>query len=321
LGQIRQRAQDWANWTRAISGPTGNLDQLSSSGSTVTAAGWAAQYGTDSATSVRLTVAGQSVVTATNIWRPDVVAAYPSFNSTSGFSVSANNVPPGIQDACVTALSSGNGTDKSLGCHDVWVVDPAGVSPDGRIDAAQALAGRVQVGGWAHDPDGSGQSVVTLTVDGLDVSTSATGNGRFWFDVGGINEGIRRMCVVARNAGAGRDVRVDCRYMFVPGASPVGTFDGFSQNGDKVLVGGWALDPGAPGSSHIAITYDRSFIQVVVADRWRSDIASAFPGEGPAHGYDFEMRMPRGAHELCAIAINRGAGSHTLLGCRQVIVK
>lgn len=321
LGQIRQRAQDWANWTRAISGPTGVLEQLRSSGSTVTATGWAAEHGTGGATSVRLTTAGRSVVAATNKARPDVVAAHPSFNGTSGFSVSVKNVPPGLQDACVTALSSGKGKAKSLGCRTVRVADPAGVSPDGRIDTARAFTGRVQVGGWARDPDGSGRPVATLTVDGRSIFTKATANGRFWFDVRGIKEGTRRMCVVVRNTGAGRDVRVDCRYMVISGGSPTGTFDGFSQKGDKARVWGWALDPGAPGPSQIRITYDSWASTTIVADRGRADIARAFPGEGAAHGYTFEVTIPRGAHTLCATAINRGAGSDTLLGCRQVIVK
>jgi hypothetical protein len=55
------------------------------------------------------------------------------------------------------------------------------------------------------------------------------------------------------------------------------------------------------------------------ADLSRPDIAAAFAGYGPLHGYQRTMSgLAPGKHQVCVYAINVGAGApNTKLGCRD----
>ena len=54
----------------------------------------------------------------------------------------------------------------------------------------------------------------------------------------------------------------------------------------------------------------------------RPDIAAAFPGYGPAHGFDVELTAPYGVHEVCVIALHAAgtSGPDTPLGCRTMVI-
>ena len=52
----------------------------------------------------------------------------------------------------------------------------------------------------------------------------------------------------------------------------------------------------------------------------RTDVGAVYPAFGPAHGYSTTLTAARGAHTVCAYAINVGAGTNRLLGCRSVTV-
>ena len=48
----------------------------------------------------------------------------------------------------------------------------------------------------------------------------------------------------------------------------------------------------------------------------RPDVAEAFPGFGPYHGYDANIPLPVGVHQVCVTAINTGPGAtNRSLGC------
>ena len=201
LGQIRQRGQEWTNWSRAISAPIGNLEQVSSSGSTVTASGWAGQYGWTSGTRVRLTVAGLSAETTTNIARPDVKAAHPTLSATAGFRVSLDGVPPGVQTVCVVVLSDRDAGSVNLGCSDIRVADPSGLSPDGRIDGLAAYPGTVDVKGWTTDADGVLPRKVTTYIDGAAWAAQMSSDGKFHMVIRGVPAGDRKVCTWVEQRG------------------------------------------------------------------------------------------------------------------------
>ena len=47
-------------------------------------------------------------------------------------------------------------------------------------------------------------------------------------------------------------------------------------------------------------------------------LVEAVPNYGPNHGFNaFLAGPPSGLHNVCAFALNQGAGTHSLLGCKQ----
>ncbi|MFV0317022.1 MAG: peptidoglycan recognition protein [Microthrixaceae bacterium] len=321
LPQIRQRAQEWKDWSQALSSPLGMLESVSTSGGAVTATGWAGEYAVDGPTTVRVGTAGKTVRATTNIARPDVVAAYPGLLPNTGFSITVPNVGPGFKDVCAAALSSRGAEELFLGCRSVRVADPSGKSPDGRIDTTGAHPGRLQVGGWAKDPDASGPSNTVLIVDGVARASVSTVNGRFWYNLHGIAEGARRVCIEVRNRGAGQNVWIDCTNVNVPGASPIGAYDTITNSRNRVTVAGWALDPGVTGAARVRLAVNGWALGLVNADRPRPDVGKTYFGAGDAHGWEWEVTLPNGSHTVCATALNQGAGADTPLGCRQIIAK
>ncbi len=321
LGAIRQRAQEWFVYTREVSGPVGNLEYLGSSGSTVTAVGWTHDLDGDNPVQVRLDAAGRSATTTANGPRPDVQGAYPGYPANTGFNVEVTGVPPGYNNMCVRAINQNYGNDLTFPCKWINVGDPAGTSPTGSIAAANPLTGGVELGGTVRDPNGRVQSV-KVEIDGAIVAEAALPSGDLWLArVIGITAGRRRICMIADNVGAGVNTRFDCKWVDIPGASPFGFFDGFFQDGDYVKVSGWVIDPETKGPLSVHMIYDGSTSWAIPANRSRPDVAAIYPDYGPNHGYEFEMRMSKGTHTLCAVAINTGWGANPLLGCRTVTVK
>ena len=86
-----------------------------------------------------------------------------------------------------------------------------------------------------------------------------------------------------------------------------------------IVTSGWAIDPDT--SAPIAVhAYVDAKGTALTADGSRPDVAAAFPGYGPAHGYSATLPASPGAHQVCVYGINSGPGGNTLLGCRTVVV-
>ena len=85
-------------------------------------------------------------------------------------------------------------------------------------------------------------------------------------------------------------------------------------------MGGWAFDPESDLPIQVAITTGAGR-SVVLANGGRPDLASAYPGMGPYHGYGYPVPATRGRQSVCveAIGIGNGAAS-TPLGCTTVTV-
>ena len=101
---------------------------------------------------------------------------------------------------------------------------------------------------------------------------------------------------------------------------PFGNFEVASTAPGAVVVSGWALDPDTAAPVYVHAYVDGTFGGELRADASRSDIAAAFPGYGPAHGFGRAVSVSAGRHDICLWIYNEGAGAHRLLGCRSVTV-
>jgi hypothetical protein len=107
----------------------------------------------------------------------------------------------------------------------------------------------------------------------------------------------------------------------VLGGDPTGTFD----NAIPILGGahlqGWALDADTTGPVAVHIYLDGKWAAATTADVARRDLGAAFPAMGSRHAFALDLPMASGTHQLCAYAINVGAGSvNPQIGCRTVTV-
>ncbi len=101
---------------------------------------------------------------------------------------------------------------------------------------------------------------------------------------------------------------------------PFGTLEAVRPWLRSVRVQGWAIDPDTAAPDVVQITVDGapSFTAAALP---RSDVAAAFPGYGPSHGFDAVIPAAAGSHSVCAFALNvSGGGANTLLGCRTAVV-
>ena len=131
--------------------------------------------------------------------------------------------------------------------------------------------------------------------------------------------GTHQVCVTARNTGVGSDATLGCKTVKVGAGSPFGSFDAAFAGPTSVNVSGWAIDPDTslPIPVHVYIDAAGS---AFTADGFRPDVEGAIPGYGAAHGFSGKVTTTPGTHNVCAYAINTGAGSNVALGCKTVTV-
>lgn len=105
--------------------------------------------------------------------------------------------------------------------------------------------------------------------------------------------------------------------------SPVGSLDTvntWTPSGARVQ--GWAVDTDAVGTALTVHVYvDGVATVATVANTYRPDVEGVFPGYGVNHGYDVQVPVSPGQHQICTYGISVGGGDNSLLGCRQVSVQ
>ncbi|MCW2700444.1 MAG: hypothetical protein JWQ45_1979 [Blastococcus sp.] len=337
--------------TTAALNPVGALDVVTTSGTSVTVAGWAFDVDVPTApVSVHVYVDGRvvSAVTADAV-RSDVAAAHPDAGAEHGYSWTGT-LTPGSHSVCTFAINQGRGTaNPRLGCGTVKVSEPASAlgtgSPFGQLEPIKVSGTSVTVGGWAIDPDqptapvsvhlyvdGHAAAAVTANRTRTDVGraypTAGDAHGYSW--TGTLSAGSHQVCTFGINRGAGTgNSRLGCRTVAITGTSPasvtqppVGTLDRVAASGTTVTASGWTYDldvPTMPLRVHLYV--DGAAVAAVTADRPRADVGRTQPGIGDAHGYSWSGRLAPGTHSLCTYAIDQGgAGGHARLGCRSVTV-
>ena len=254
--------------------------------------------------------------------RPDLVD-YGAFGPNHGFDFSVE-AARGARRVCVYGINRGSGRNALVGCANVVV--PVG-SPFGAAKI-EAVAGGVYSRGWVIDPDIDRASMIDVLVDG-EVALSRRANlprpdvARAFPEAGpdhgfdvvieGLN-GTHEVCVRARDGGSGRPTVIECATVTVPTGSPLGAVEALLVGPDSVRVIGWAADPDTPDPVNLHLRLDGELWGAVRANDPRPDI----PGYGGNGGFDVEIPIDTGTHELCVFARDaRAPGGTTRLDCRN----
>ena len=73
-----------------------------------------------------------------------------------------------------------------------------------------------------------------------------------------------------------------------------------------IRVAGWALDYDTNASIDVHVYVDGQWAARATANASRPDVAAAYPGMGPAHGFDVSVPAGPGPHTVCVYGINAG---------------
>src|SRR5690606_6181522 len=205
-------------------------------------------------------------------------------------------------------------------------------SPFGSLDSVTAVAGGVRVRGWSIDPntvvptrvhiyiDGRGRDSIAADRPRTDVARVYTGAGTlhgFDHEVKNVAPGQRRVrgCAIDRG-GEGGNTLLGCRTVTVS-ANPFGRVDKMAIEYGMLRLRGWAIDPNTNDPIRIHVYANGKGIASLGADRNRPDIGARY-GRGSNHGFDAAIRIPPGVSNVTVFAINKGAGSHTVIGQGRV---
>ena len=239
---------------------------------------------------------------------------------------------PGIQGS--VDMSVFNGTTDNLMALANGASAPS--VPFGSLDAVTWTGSALAMAGWAIDPDTTAPITVSVSVDGATVTTATAGGARAdvasAYPAFGPNHGYNltfqaapgphQVCVMANNVGAGSiSPQLGCRTVTVPVPLPMGSLDGAGWTGSALGVAGWAIDPDTTLPITVSVTVDGNTATTAAASAARPDVAAAYPGYGPDHGYNLTLPAAPGPHQVCVTANNVGAGTTSpQLGCRTVTV-
>ena len=204
---------------------------------------------------------------------------------------------------------------------------PAG-SPFGNVESVRAVTGGIAVAGWAIDPDTAAPIYVWVTLDGAgrhlhanqrrpDVAAAYPTAGPDHGFTGTLSAapGSHTVCVTASNVGAGAHTPLGCWNVRVSAAgSPFGNVESVRAVAGAIAVKGWAIDPDTAAPIYVWATLDGAG-RHLYANQPRPDVAAAYPGAGPDHGFTGTLSAAPGSHTVCVTASNVGAGAHTPLGC------
>jgi GH25 family lysozyme M1 (1,4-beta-N-acetylmuramidase) len=319
--------------------PFGSLDAAAGGAGgpgTISAAGWAIDPDTPAPIAVHLYVDDAAAALPADRTRPDVAAAFPGFGAAHGFATTLSGYAAGPHRVCAYAINTGTGTaNVLLGCRTVTV--PGG-NPFGVIDTITGRPGALTLRGWALDPDTANPVTVHIYVDGTartalpaadprpDVAAAYPGYGPdhgYEPTITGLTAGNHTACAYAINTGTGTaNTLLGCRTGTVPGGNPFGVIDTITGRPGALTLRGWALDPDTANPVTVHIYVDGTARTALPAADPRPDVAAAYPGYGPDHGYEPTITgLTAGNHTACAYAINIATGTaNTLLGCGTATV-
>ncbi|MGH9084691.1 MAG: SpoIID/LytB domain-containing protein [Acidimicrobiales bacterium] len=306
------------------SDPFGNLELVRADPGTVRVIGWAIDPNTDEPIDVHVYIGSTGFARTADFERPDVGGAYGQ-GSRHGFDLSLPPQGDGPFQVCVYAINVGPGANVLLGCRSITTA----VTPFGVVDIVRRQPGGVGMTGWAIDPDTTAPVDVHLYVGSNGTNGAASGHRA---DIGtafpayGPNHGFDRIvpaaagrqswCAYVINVGPGATRSLGCGSIDVA-VNPFGVVDLIQAVPGGTRVAGWAIDPdtAAPIDVHLYVGSSGTNGAAALA---RGDIAAAFPGYGPYHGFDRVVPVNPAGKDVCAYAINQAAGTTTLLGCRRM---
>ena len=259
---------------------------------------------------------------------PGLAAAYPGFGGAHAY-FTAIPVPLGAKQVCAFGINVGSGGNSLLGCKSL------GGDPFGVVDSARAVGpGRIEVSGWAIDPNGVTPTQVVARVNGVDTVVTANQNRPDLGNPSGLGNlhgytatvavpagGNVQVCMGAVNSiGPGSSASLGCRTVALPGGSPIGVVDTAVGGIGSLSVTGWVVDPDTAAAIDVHVYVDGVGRAALRADGIRNDVAAGFPGYGATRGYSGNVTVRGGTHSVCVYGINVGVGTNVLLGCRNVQV-
>jgi hypothetical protein len=213
--------------------------------------------------------------------------------------------------------------------------DPTGRAPIGSLDLLVDSAGSVRAVGWAIDPETSAPIVVKVGSEGVihdvvadvarpDIAAAFPGKGAahgFDHTFGPLSPGLHGVCVwIPNTVGGGDDRLLGCSNLTVSNPDPVGNLEAVtSLSARRVTVSGWTFDPNSSGSTEVSITVDGAFAARKWADAHRPDVGAAY-GRSAAAGFQTDIAVNPGTHQVCVAVWNIAWGNDRLLGCRNVTV-
>ena len=257
---------------------------------------------------------------------PGLAAAYPGFGGAHAY-FTAIPVPLGAKQVCAFGINVGSGGNSLLGCKSL------GGDPFGVIDTARAVGpGRIEVTGWAIDPNGATSTPIVARVNGVDTVVTANqdrpdlGNPSGLGNLHGYTAsvvvpagGTAQVCMGAVNSiGPGSSASLGCRTVALPGGSPIGVVDTATAGIGSLSVTGWVVDPDTAAAIDVHVYVDGVGRVALRADGTRDDVAAGFPGYGATRGYSGSVSVGGGVHSVCVYGINVGVGTNVLVGCRNV---
>lgn len=328
--------------------PSGEITTASGQDGVLTVSGWAVDPDSMDTVNVRVTLAGTSETIAAGQGAPTPPAHFSHLGANHGFTFSTPK-SAGTYNVCLVAVNIGVGSDTPIGCRDIKVtskpIEDKGLLPFGSLDSINVSAGKVNVSGWAIDPDTTDSITVKTTIDSQEHSFLASNERRdllpyypkygaahgFSFDVTDVS-GNRRVCVKAVDTGGRGETELGCKNVTIPpattqppptvtdkGRMPFGSLDSVNVSPGKVNVSGWAIDPdtAAPVDVH-AYVGAKGFS--FPAELQRSDLAQVYPDYGGNHGFSYDVFGLSGPQTVCLYAIDNGNTGNTLLGCKNVLI-
>jgi uncharacterized membrane protein len=320
--------------------PVGSLEAATLDGRRVALRGWTIDLDSQAAPlDVHVYVNGAwGGAYKADLARTDLAGDYPTAGSRHGFAMTVGLPGPGSHEICVFAINQAAGErNPELGCRTV-AAPRTNWAPLGSLDGATVAGRAVTVRGWALDEDARTQNLdVHVYIDGkiatqvsadrarADIGRAFPGAGSYhgYSATLDVAAGTHQVCTYAINAGAGTlNPRLGCRSVTVAAAAwnPFGNLDNTSVSGRFAIVRGWAVDPNrwtSPAAVHLYV--DGRYAGAVTAAVTRTDVGRVHTQAGSRHGFVAYLQTGRGAHTVCAYAINVGQGTtNPLLGCRKV---
>lgn len=311
--------------------PEGSLDAVTSGVGTLTLSGWAVDPDAPTASvNISIQLGSTWYLLVADQAGTDMSSRYPGAGNKHAFNGTLT-VPSGTTTLCVYLGNRAMGSDGTLGCRPVTILD---TSPRGEIRDLWTTMDGISLWGWAADSDAPDAALdLRVVANGNTVTWVANqpwqpiadlmpgvGINHGWGSTLAVPAGDYTVCVYAVNKGAGSDTELGCRFATVPSASPKAEIKDMWVTTAGVSMWGWAIDPDALDAA--------STISIRVGSQWFAwpanqeylPAANYVPGAGPNHGWGGTASAPAGTYNVCVAVGNRGAGSDLDLGCRQMTV-
>ena len=308
------------------SAPTGVIDTVTTTATTLTVSGWSLDPDTDAPIAVHVYVDGRSAGVRADGSRPDVGRVFGRGDN-HGYTYTTT-ASPGRHEVCVYGINADPGAHTLLGCR---FADVPTAAPIGVVDRMSGEYNGITVEGWALDPDTTEPTDVHVYVDGVGAAVRADGLRP---DVGAVHRkgdrhgftyvkplpaGRHEVCVWGINTGTGPHTGLGCRSVTViSNAAPWGVIDAVTPAKGALTVSGWVIDPDTTDPIDVHVYVDGVSVGVR-ADGSRPDVDAVF-GRGDRHGYSYTRTVAPGSHKVCVYGIDNRGVAHASLGCRTVQV-